>query len=85
MNKANIEPKHVLRERLAQLIKEREEIKIDLERDEEEYLERYGDFIEPTQAAVDEAIREDQNFWRTEIYKYDFCIEEVERIMKMIG
>ena len=77
-NKQTIMPIDVLRGRLATLITERIELEIDLEKDIEESNERYPDEGFPS------TIRLDQDFWRTEIYKYEFCIEEIERLIKMI-
>ena len=61
---------------MATLHTERIELEIDLEKDCEESKERYS--------GTPDEIRVDQDFWRTEIYKYEFCIEEIERLIKLI-
>lgn len=72
-----IKPIDVLRARLATLNTEKIELEIDFEKDIEESNQRYKD-------GVPHEIRLDQDFWRTEIYKYEFCIEEVEQLIKSI-
>ena len=80
MDKAKIMPVDVVRSRINQLIKEREEISIDLEKDIEESKERRN----LLSTEVSDIIREDQDYWRTEIYKYDFCIDELLIIEKIL-
>lgn len=70
-----IEAKDVLKKRLSQLNKEKLELEIDLERDVEECKQR---------CEVNDDSFVDQQYWRTEIYKYEFCIEELERCLSLI-
>jgi hypothetical protein len=71
-------PVDVLRARLATLNKEKLDMELDLERDLEETKARIDYLIE------DETYRADQDFWRSEISKFEFCIEEIERLIKLI-
>lgn len=73
MKEAKIMPINVIESRLVQLKKEREELIIDKERT----------FIEDNERGVPINEWED-TFFNTELYKYDFCIEEFEILHKLM-